>query len=99
MPFIGFSIGMGPFLFLILVLNWQERRDRKLQTKIHLHLNSQNLRGLIAVRTCSSLFLFRKMVLLDLQSPVYFDLGNCTNEEVWKAWSILTATQRRAKNE
>lgn len=83
--FIGFSIGMGLFLFMILVLNWQERKDRELQTKVHRHLNSQNLRGLIAVRTCRSLFLFRKVVLLDVQSPVYFDFGNCANEEAWKA--------------
>lgn len=85
MPFIGLSIGMGLFLFMILVLNWQERKDRELQTKVHRHLNSQNLRGLIAVRTRESLFLFRKVVLLDVQSPVYFDFGNCANEEVWKA--------------
>ncbi len=85
MPFIGLSIGMGLFLFMILVLNWQERKDRELQTKVHRHLNSQNLRGLIAVRTRESLILFRKVVLLDVQSPVYFDFGNRANEEVWKA--------------
>ena len=85
MSFIGFSVGMGIFLFMILVLNWQERKDRELHTKVHRHLNSQSLRGLIAVRTCRSFFLFRKVVLLDIRSPIYFDFGNCVNQEAWKA--------------
>jgi hypothetical protein len=89
MPFIGLSIGMGLFLFMILVLSWQERKDRELQTKVHRHLNSQNLRGLIAVRTRESLFLFRKVVLLDVRSPIYFDFGNCVNEEAWKAMKAI----------
>jgi hypothetical protein len=85
MSFIGFSVGVGIFLFMILVLNWQERKDRELHTKVHRHLNSQSLRGLIAVRTCRSFFLFRKVVLLDIRSPIYFDFGNCVNQEAWKA--------------
>jgi hypothetical protein len=89
MPFIGLSIGMGLFLFMILVLSWQERKDRELQTKVHRHLNSQNLRGLIAARTRESLFLFRKVVLLDARSPIYFDFGNCANEEAWKAMKAI----------
>jgi len=85
MSFIGFSVGMGIFLFMILVLNWQERKDRELHTKVHRHLNSQSLRGLIAVRTCRSFFLFCKVILLDIRSPIYFDFGNCVNQEAWKA--------------
>jgi hypothetical protein len=85
MSFMEFSSGMGLFLFLILFLSWQERKDRELHTKVYRHLNSQSLRGLIAVRPCRFFFLSRKVVLLEVQSPIYFDFGNCPNEEAWKA--------------
>jgi len=85
MPFIGFSIGIGLFLSIILALNWQERKDRELRSKVHLHLNSQRLRGLIAIRISRFFFLFGKVVLLDVRSPIHFDFWNCTNGESWKA--------------
>jgi hypothetical protein len=84
MPLIGISIGIGLFLFLILALNRQERKDRELQANVRRHLNSENLRGLISLRTRSIPLLFGKRVLLDIQNPVYSDFGNRAHDGVWE---------------